>query len=216
MALDPNQVTAVKNMLWDLGRRGMKFYVENDYGPWGKVAFHHKAISKEPALDALLPSGKNRAGKLDGQTIPLVPSKEARDAAALLRVEWDFDAEPWILKYYLILYYGQAKDKLPQLGLGFRLEQPEGRGRTSAHDYWHLQMCKSVGSDRSAEVLACHAMVPTSYPAFPLNADSAASLTASLSLAVSGRSGLTAVLEGLRGQGAIVKQLLAKYPNVIA
>lgn len=215
MPLDAQQVTAVGRILRDLGREGLAFYARTDYAPWQNLAVHHKAIGGEPELDALLPSKDNRSGKLDGRAIPLAPSKRAKGAAALLRVEWDYDADPWMLKYYLLLYYGSAQNRLPQLGLSFRLEQPESGGQVSTHGYWHLQLCKEVASDQATRVLACHELTPVSYPAFPLNADDAVTLTTSISIALSGRPALDAAINGLKGQGPLQRKLSEKYSHAI-
>ena len=192
MPLDAQQVTAVGRMLRDLGRDGLAFYAKTDYAPWQNLVVHHKAIAGEPELDALLPSKDNRSGKLEGRAIPLAPSKRAKGAAALLRAEWDYDADPWMLKYYLLLYYGVAQNRVPQLGLSFRLEQPEAGGKISAHE-----------------------LTPVSYPAFPLNADDAVTLTASVSMALSGRSALDAAIGSLKGQGQLQSRLSEKYSHAI-
>jgi len=213
MPLDAQQINAVNRMLRELGRSGLNFYQSHGYQPWRQLARHHKAIANDPTLQALLPSSANMAGDLDGKSIPLVPSKGANNAAAFLRVDWDFNSTPWMLKYYIILYYGAAAGGEPQLGLSFRLEQPEGGG---VHDYWHLQMCRRVAADRATEVRACHVLLPDSYPAFPLDASDAVSLTASIALAMSGRAGLVGLVSVLTGQGPIQTGLRKRYDHAIA
>lgn len=213
MPLDAPQINAVNRMLRELGRSGLNFYKSHSYLPWRRLALHHKSIDNDSALQALLPSQARMAGDLDGKSIPLEPSKGANNAAAFLRVDWDFNKTPWMLKYYINLYYGAAAGGEPQLGLSFRLEQPEGGG---VHDYWHLQMCRSVAADRATAVRACHVLLPDSYPAFPLDASDAVSLTASIALAMAGRTGLVGLVSVLNGNGSIQSGLRQRYDHAIA
>jgi len=212
MPLDTNQVTAVGTMLREMGREGLNFYNSTSYAPWNRLVAHHKALSSTKALDGLLPAHNRRTGQLDGNSIAIKPSKSSSAAAAFLSASWDFDADPWKLKYYLVLYYGAMAGGWPELGMSFRLEQPEGRG---THSYWHLQMCRAVPEDRRTQVLACHPKLPDSYPAFPLNASDATSLTASIALAMSGREGLQSLLRVLHGQGTIAAELNLRYTDAI-
>ena len=216
MPLEAPKVTAVRKMLASIGREGIRFYPNTPYRPWNNVAIYHKAITTSNELDALLPSHERMAGNLEGRAIPLAPGQMSNGAAALLRMEWDFNAEPYKLRYYLLLYYGARANSQPLLGLSFRLEQPEGAGQPSAHDYWHIQMCREVALDRATPVLGVHPHTPVKYPAFPLNASDAVSLTASIWVTLAGRAGLQSSVTALVGQGPLAQSLNERYAHALA
>ena len=83
----------------------------------------------------------------------------------------------------LLLVFMEEAQNGPLRSIGLRFESPEGKGK---HNYWHVQLTSSFEQNGGQRHPSTPSWLPSSTPAIPMDASSAATCVVALAVALYG------------------------------
>lgn len=178
--MSPEQGLLGQILLWLAGRHGS--WLRN---PSGKAALelHNRVASRYQEIGADELEGLVRNGKQFSsgrRFILLEPIEKQGLVQPVMSLEYDFGSKIPELHLHVALFSGKAEQLV---AIGFRFETPEGDGD---HNYYHCQLIESFTYAQAGR-LPCQDWLPTSYPAFVLDATNIVTLMVCVVLSLYGR-----------------------------
>lgn len=98
----------------------------------------------------------------------------------------------------LLLVFMEETQDGPLKSVGLRFESPEDQGEKGKHNYWHVQLTPSFVRNEGQSHPSTPSWLPSSTPAIPLDASSAASCVVALAVALYGRVAAATLVHNLK------------------
>ena len=135
----------------------------------------------------------------DGPSQSFIPlARVAKGKPLLPFVALKADATLSEFRLFLLMFMLTDKNRLRSLG--FRFESPENPGSPGSHNYWHVQLTASFRQNGGLQHSTTPPWLPSSAPAFPLDANSASSCVLGLAVSLYGARVARDLVDELRGR----------------
>lgn len=178
---------------------------------WTRGQSHRKALDIfELLFPTYRPVGDNLEAKLaeneptldlleEGNFIYLTPVEKQGWMVPVLSIMYNFSGSKPVVRLRLALFLLDENDTLK--AIGYRFETPESNvevGEKSPvvgdHDYYHAQLINGFDKTTQRWQLPCELWLPTSWPAFPLDAEDPVGLIVCLLVSLYGLNYISATL----------------------